>query len=96
LAQLGEGLQYDFDHRVDEIFFESLFTSLDLDPEEARFGWERTLRALADEELRRAIGRCAFPAMRRYKAVSAADGVFASCLRRHFPDVAAVLEGASA
>lgn len=99
LKQLGELAADDFDDRVDERFFDRLFATLEDNDEDARLAWERDLRDLAEAELQRAISRCALPSARRYKVVSAAEGMFAGCLKKNFPDIQAarpVTEGASA
>lgn len=88
----------DFDARVDEVFFECLFATLDDSDEDARLAWERQLSGLAEAEVRRAMSRCALPNSRRFKLMSAAEGLFAGCLRKHFPDVVAArskVEGVS-
>lgn len=89
LRQLGDVAGDDFDARVDEMFFEHLFATLDHSDEDARLAWERELRGLAEAELERAISRCALPSGRRFKLVSAADGMFAGCLKKNFPDIQA-------
>ncbi len=98
LQQLGMAGGDDLDRRVDEIFFQHLFAALEQDDEAARLAWERELRHMAEDELQRAISRCAFPSAQRYKAVSAAEGMFAGCLKKNFPDIHArpATEGASA
>jgi hypothetical protein len=87
LRQLGAVAGDDFDARVDEMFFHHLFETLDDGDEDARLAWERQLRDLALIELERAISRCALPSARRFKVVSAAEGMFAGCLRKNFPDI---------
>lgn len=87
LRQLGAGTDDDFDARVDERFFDRLFATLDDGDEDARLAWERELRDVARAELQRAIARCALPSARRFKVVSAAEGVFGGCLRKYFPDI---------
>jgi CRISPR system Cascade subunit CasA len=99
LRQLGELVGDDLDALVDELFFEHLFATLDENDEDARLAWERELRDLAKDELERAISRCALPSARRFKVVSAAEGTFAGCLKRNFPDIQAArleTEGVSA
>lgn len=98
LKQLGAVADDGFDARVDEIFFEHLFVTLDDSDEDARLAWERVLRDLAEAELAHAISRCALPIARRFKVLSAAHGIFAGCLKKNFPDIHAArpqTEGAS-
>jgi CRISPR system Cascade subunit CasA len=87
LRQLGAVAGDDFDARVDELFFDHLFTTLDSADEDARLAWELELRDVAMAELQRAISRCALPGARRFKVTSAAEGMFAGCLKRNFPDL---------
>jgi CRISPR system Cascade subunit CasA len=88
LKKLGDAIPEQLDQRIDEIFFEHLFASLDDADESARLGWERTLRDLAQHELEVAIARVGAPAARRYRVTSDAERMFGACLRKHFPDVA--------
>ena len=99
LRQLGAVAGDGFDSRVDELFFQLLFATLDETDDDARLTWDRQLRDLAEDELQLAISRCALPSARRYKVVSAAEGMFAGCLKKNFPDIHALrpeTEGASA
>jgi CRISPR system Cascade subunit CasA len=94
LRQLGPGVGTEFygtefDQRVDVMFFDRLFATLNDSDNDARLAWERELNHLAEEELERAISRCALPSARRYKVVSAAERKFAGCLRKNFPDIQA-------
>jgi CRISPR system Cascade subunit CasA len=79
-----------FDVRVDAIFFDSLFGSLDADDDGARSAWCQTLRDIAWSELQRAIERSPLPDARRYRAIAEAESLFRGCLKKQFPD----LEGA--
>jgi hypothetical protein len=87
LKQLGDVARDNFDARVDDVYFHRLFASLDTGDEDARLSWERELRDVAGAELQRAISRCALPSARRFKVVTAAEGMFAGCLKKHFPDI---------
>ena len=87
LKKLGAVAEDDFDARVDGLFFDHLFATLDDADEDARLGWERLLLDVAQAEMQRAISRCALPSARRFKVTSAAEGMFAGCLRKNFPDL---------
>ena len=75
-----------FDVRVDEVFFDTLFASVQDDDKEARLRWDGTLHDMAWQELQVAIDRCSVPIARRYRAISDAEGMFRGCLRKQFPD----------
>lgn len=97
LASTGE-VADDFDARVDEVFFDHLFATLGDSDEAARLAWERRLREIASQELQTVILRCSAPCARRFKVVSAAEGMFIGCLKKNFPDLVAAeptTEGAS-
>lgn len=99
LALGGTPMDDDFDARVDELFFGHLFDTLDLPDEEARLTYERALMALARREFERAVGRVGLADARRFKAISDAERMLQSCLRKHFPDMfngSPVPEGVSA
>ena len=87
LKQLGAVAEDEFDACVDKVFFDHLFSTLDDADEDARLAWERLLRDMAQTELQRAISRSALPSARRFKVTSAAEGMFAGCLRKNFPDL---------
>lgn len=90
---LGENTPEDeFDARVDEVFFDDLFRSLDQEEDDARLTWERRLREISWAELQRAIDRCCVPSARWYQAVSDAEGVFRGSLSKHFPTLVASLQ----
>jgi len=76
-----------FDARVDEIFFDHLFGTIEMGDEEARLAFERELRVLAQVELAQAIDRSATADARRFKAISAAESMFNACLRKNFSDL---------
>lgn len=95
LRQLGATATDGFDARVDEVFFDHLFSTLDDADEDARLAWERLLRDMAQTELHQAISRCALPSARRFKVTSAAERMFAGCMRKNFPDVQREVQGVS-
>jgi CRISPR system Cascade subunit CasA len=85
---LGGAVRADeYDDRVDEIFFDHLFATLEQRDEEARLSWERRLAELAWMELQSAIESCAAPEARRYRAIADAERMFRGCLRKHFADL---------
>jgi CRISPR system Cascade subunit CasA len=86
---LGEHVVEDrFSERVDEGFFERLFSTLD-DPEAAaRLAFEAWTSQVAWDELQTAIDRCAVPDAQRLRLVSDAERTFAACLRKNFEDLA--------
>ncbi|MGH2361350.1 MAG: hypothetical protein ACRDGM_12525, partial [bacterium] len=94
---LGEKTVPDeFDARVDEFFFDDLFSTLEVPNDEAQLAWDRRLREIALTELQRAIDRCCVPLARWYRAVSEAEGMFRGCLKKQFPTLVASSEaGAS-
>jgi CRISPR system Cascade subunit CasA len=95
LRQLGATAEDGFDARVDEVFFDHLFSTLDDADEDARLAWERLLRDMAQTELQQAISRCALPSARRFKVISAAESMFAGCMRKNFPDIQREAQGVS-
>lgn len=85
---LGETIPPEcFDARVDDAFFDALLTSLEMNDDDARLDWERTLRDIAWSELQGAIDRCAVPDARRYRQISQAEGFFRASLKKQFPDL---------
>jgi hypothetical protein len=85
---LGGAVRADeYDDRVDEIFFDHLFATLEQPDEEARLSWERRLAELAWMELQSAIESCAAPEARRYRVIADAERMFRGCLRKHFTDL---------
>lgn len=90
---LGETVPQDeFDARVDEVFFDELFASLEQGDDEARLEWDCRLNEMAWAELQRAIDRCCVPSARWYQAVSNAEGVFRACRSKQFPTLVASFE----
>ncbi len=85
---LGEKIVEDhFDDRVDEIFFEKLFQSIDETDDVARVNFARSISELARGELESAVARCSLPDARRYRLISEAEGLFNACLKKQFPDL---------
>jgi CRISPR system Cascade subunit CasA len=76
-----------FNSRVDSVFFDALFGSIEADDDSARITWSRTLRDIAWRELQVAIAQCAVPDVRRYRAISEAERMFLGCVKRNFPDL---------
>jgi CRISPR system Cascade subunit CasA len=88
----NETVPDEFDARVDEIFFDDLFATLEQADDEVQLGWDRRLRDVAWAELQRAIDRCCIPSARWYRAVTGAEGMFHGCLKKQFPTLVASLE----
>lgn len=87
---LGDEVPHDsFDKRVDELFFDHLFTFIEKDDDDADLAWDRILRDVALDELERAIDRCTLPSARWYRAVSEAGAILRSRLRKEFPTLEA-------
>ncbi len=94
LCQLARGDEVpkdDFGDRVDEVFFAELFGHVDADDKAAKMAWDVKLLVLAQAELDRAIEMWPLPDARRYRAVSAATGMFGGCARKQAPDAWAAL-----
>lgn len=89
LALDGEPAPDDLDGRIDDIFFDHLFETLPLTDDEARLAFDERLRELAWRELQRAIDRSGVSDARRFKAISDAEHMFQTCLRKNFPDLVA-------
>lgn len=85
----GDWLSHNFDARVDEIFFDHLFATLELDNEKARLAWDCKLHKIAKIELQQVIDRACIEDIRRYEAISRAESKFDRCLSDRFPDVVA-------
>lgn len=88
----GQSVDDEFYARIDEVFFDDLFASLDQEDEEAGLAWDRRLHEVAWVELQRAIDRCCVPSARWYRAVSDAESVFRVYLRKQFPTLVAAME----
>ncbi len=82
-----------FERLVDTTFFPSLFDSVDLDPNMARQKWVAQLLAFARSILDDAIRGTPIPTVRRYRAISAAEGWFHGSSRKNFPDNFPIKEG---
>jgi hypothetical protein len=78
-----------FDARVDLMFFDHLFATIDLPEDEARLAFDAYARDIAWEELQHAIHRCCVPDARRLRAISEAERMFHACLKKNFPDLVA-------
>jgi CRISPR system Cascade subunit CasA len=89
LASGGKVVDDSLDARVDEIFFDHLFVTLELSDEPARLAWDERLRDLGWNELQRAIERSCIAEARQFKAISDAESMFNGCLRKNFPDLVA-------
>jgi CRISPR system Cascade subunit CasA len=76
------------DARVDEIFFDHLFETLDLSDEDAQTEFAVMLRKLAKTELSSAVERSGLTGIRRYRAFSNAEREFARAAA-NFPGLAA-------
>lgn len=79
------------DARIDERFFDALFSTIQLDDSAAQAAWDDELVELALVELERSIERTALPAARFWRATTAARSMFDGCLKRRFPDAFARL-----
>jgi len=87
---LGDSIvSTDFEGRVNDLFFDHLFSTLAIPDDAAALSWDAVLRDLAVEALQQAISRCCVPSSRWYRAVSGAEGFFYGCLRKHFPTLVA-------
>ena len=78
-----------FDSRVDERFFDALFASLDVEPDQAQAIWQEELAQIARSELDRMLELASLPDARRYRLASEAESMFLGCLKKQFPDVVA-------
>ena len=99
LKQLAEGakpMSDDLDARVDDIFFDDLFGTLDMADDEAAVAFARRLADLAWRELQRSIDRTGAADAHRLKAISDAERMFKACLKKNFPDAAAALVASEA
>ena len=84
---VGETVPADnLDARIDERFFDSLFSSLDAGDESARAAWDDELVQLATAELNAAIDGAALSDARFWRATTAARRMFHGCLKKRFPD----------
>ncbi|MEO5339806.1 MAG: type I-E CRISPR-associated protein Cse1/CasA [Magnetococcus sp. MYC-9] len=81
----AEPWQTRLDHRVDALFFPSLWHSLDLSEAAAETDWAQRLREAAREVVAAAKEALVGGGARRYKTLAAADRLFDACLHNHFP-----------
>jgi CRISPR system Cascade subunit CasA len=91
LKQIAIGtspMRSEFDARVDDIFFDHLFSTMALSDDDARLAFDKRLAQLAWGELQRVIRASPGADARRFKAISDAEWVFTTRLRKHFPDTA--------
>ena len=77
----------DFDARVDEVFFEDLFTTADREDDDARLLFGQRLRDIAWRELQAAISRSGLTGTHQLRDISNAEHAFANCLSKNFPDL---------
>jgi len=75
-----------FERAVDGRFFESLFQSVDLDPDEAARNWASELLEIARTVLDEAIRGVPVPSIRRFRAIAQAERAFERSSRKNFPD----------
>lgn len=92
LALGEETVRDEFDARVDEVFFDELFATIEQSDDHAQLAWDRRLREIAWTELQHAIERCCVPSARWYRAVSEAEGMFHGCMKKQFPTFVASFE----
>jgi len=75
------------DRKIDSIFFDHLFSDLDLDDDSASDAWAKVLIDLALEQLEDALRSLPQSSIRRYRIESAATGFFFGLARKYFPDL---------
>ena len=71
------------DSMIDACFFEDLWQDLEKPAEEQDRSWARKLHALAREVLEASFGSLPIPVARRYRALAAAERLFAAGMRKH-------------
>jgi CRISPR system Cascade subunit CasA len=74
------------DARIDDVFYETLWTSVDEAPEEADLAWTTLVLGLAQDELEDAIRSAPMPVARRYPTIASAEGRFHGAARKRFPE----------
>src|SRR5207244_13616192 len=74
----------------DEMYFDHLFKNVAMVDDDARLAFDKQLAELAWNELQRAIRKSGSPDARKLKAISDAERMFLLCLKKNFPDAAAV------
>ncbi|MGE0521235.1 MAG: type I-E CRISPR-associated protein Cse1/CasA [Candidatus Binatia bacterium] len=82
----AEPFSRQFEDRVDDAFFRSLFEAVDLPPVMAKRQWVDLLLDFARGVLDEAIRGTPIPIARRYRAITAAERVFYGAARKHFAD----------
>ncbi|AWV88249.1 type I-E CRISPR-associated protein Cse1/CasA [Bradymonas sediminis] len=92
LLQAGGSAQIDYadvatwmnayEAEVDDVFFDALWESVDLEPEVAQFNWEETIYTIGRARLEAAIESCPLPSIRRWRAISNAEGRFEGAARK--------------
>ena len=75
------------DRRIDESFFDQLFSGLESEDDAAAHGFIAHVRAIAWDELHQAIDDCGFEDAQRLKRTCAAERVFEACFRKQFSDI---------
>ncbi|MBN2586400.1 MAG: hypothetical protein JXA64_09410 [Candidatus Fermentibacteraceae bacterium] len=75
------------DRNIDAIFFDRLFSQLELDPEAADIAWIRELLTIAEDQLDDALRSIPQPTLRRFKVESAARRMFHGMVRDTFPEL---------
>lgn len=73
-----------FEDCVDACFFPELWAAFELDEREAKKKWGGVLEGFAREQLEDAIGSMPISTSGYWRAVSSAESMFRSCLRKHF------------
>lgn len=76
-----------FDERVDDVFFPSLWESLDQDEDDARARWQRDLVKIGREILNEAEMALPIPLARWYRAVTVAERIYSGSVWRNFPQL---------
>jgi CRISPR system Cascade subunit CasA len=76
-----------FSAEVDRVFFDSLFAAIDQPKEEAAAQWQHRLLTIAWGVMQRAIDSVPMAGATRWRAVCAAESMFAACATKSFPGV---------
>lgn len=81
-----------FEAEIDRIFFDALWGAVDkeLSAPDARREWRQQIAEVGESCLRRAIAETPHPAMRRWRAASAAQSLFRALLLKNFPELSLV------
>ena len=75
------------DHEIDGIFFQRLFSQLEMNDDDAADTWARELIGIAGKQLDHALRATPQPSVRRYRVDTAARGLLYGLSRKHFPDL---------